>query len=81
MNQDTSKKLEASGVFEMGLNVVRMHPYRAQMKMQEVIASKRTLWALTPLSIMGKLARGMGYLVGYSHIPRITHLKTGILTV
>lgn len=81
MDQDTSKKLETSGIFEMGLNVIRMHPFRTQLKMQEVVASKRNMWALTPISMLGKLARAMGYLVGYSHIPRITCLKTRTLAV
>lgn len=60
--QETTKKLENAGIFEP-LNVVRLHPFRVQKKMQELGASRQHPWAFQPLSKLGKLARAMGYLV------------------
>lgn len=57
----------SAGIFEP-LNVVKLHPYRAQMKAKELGMSKRCPWAYVPLAKLGHLARAMGYLVGASAI-------------
>ena len=59
--QATLKPLVARGIIEP-LDVVKMHPYRAQMKMKE-LAGRKQQGFYAPLSKLQFLARTMGYLV------------------
>ncbi|KAF7982058.1 hypothetical protein HWV62_30342 [Athelia sp. TMB] len=57
----TLKPLVARGIIEP-LDVVKMHPYRAQMKMKELAGRKQQQGFYAPLSKLQFLARTMGYL-------------------
>lgn len=73
--QDIAKKLENAGVIEP-LNVVKVGPFRLQMKSRELSLNKQHPWAFVPLAKLGKLARAMGYLVSR---PRIWYKLDNII--
>lgn len=71
------KPLVAKGIIEP-LDVVKLHPYRAQAMLQRIGTQRNHphKWAMGALSKLGTLARAMGYLVG--HILRLGGFKLNV---
>lgn len=60
------KKVQGAGFLHGNVDPKLLHPFRCQATMKEVHARKSSAWVISPLALLGALARCMGYLVSLS---------------